>query len=87
VTKETWIKIGRPNLVRSTKFLKVVEQTFVKPIGFLKGKKMNIMGATTYARLFRIWWGRKMKEPISLEKDRMKLKGNGRRIIIPIDPK
>jgi hypothetical protein len=29
-------------------------------------------------------WGRKMKETISIEKDRIKLKGNGRRIIIPL---
>ena len=29
-------------------------------------------------------WGRKMKETISIEKDRINLKGNGRRIIIPI---
>jgi hypothetical protein len=28
-----------------------------------------------------------MKETISLERDRIKLKGSGRKIIIPMDPK
>ena len=32
-------------------------------------------------------WARKMKANISLEKARIKLKGQGKKIIIPLDPK
>jgi len=32
-------------------------------------------------------WGPRMKAIISLERDRIKLKGSGRNIIIPMDPK
>jgi len=31
-------------------------------------------------------WGRKMKASISLEKEQMKLKGKGKKVIIPLDP-
>jgi len=31
-------------------------------------------------------WGRKMKASISLEKGRIKIKGKGKRVIIPLDP-
>lgn len=39
-----------------------------------------------YVELVSRPWGRQMKANISLEKDRVKLKGNGRKIIIPLDP-
>lgn len=32
-------------------------------------------------------WARKMKANISLEKGKIKLKGQGKKIIIPLDPK
>ena len=32
-------------------------------------------------------WARKMKANISLEKDRIKLKGQGKKVIIPLYPK
>ena len=31
-------------------------------------------------------WGRKMKESISLDRERIKLKGNGKKVIFPIHP-
>lgn len=31
-------------------------------------------------------WGRRMKASIFLEKDRIKIKGKGKRVIIPLDP-
>jgi len=40
-----------------------------------------------YATLVGQPWGRRMKETISLERDRIKLKGSGRKLIIPLDPK
>lgn len=42
-------------------------------------------GIPTYLTLVGRLWGQRMKEIISLEKDRIKLKGKGK-IIIPLDP-
>ena len=44
-------------------------------------------GSKSYPALVGWPWARKMKENISLEKDRIKLKGQGKKIIIPLDPK
>lgn len=44
-------------------------------------------GSKSYPDLVVRPWARKMKENISLEKDRIKLKGQGKKIIIPLDPK
>ena len=46
-----------------------------------------IEGIPTYVDLVSWPWGRRMKTTISLERDRIKLKGSGRKIIIPLDPK
>ena len=44
-------------------------------------------GRKSYPSLVGWPWERKMKANISLEKDRIKLKGQGKKIIIPLDPK
>ena len=44
-------------------------------------------GSKSYPALVGRPWERKMKANISLEKDRIKLKGQGKKIIIPQDPK
>ena len=40
----------------------------------------------TYLAFFELPWGRRIKAKISLEKDIIKLKGNNKNIIIPLDP-
>ena len=50
-------------------------------------KVINLVeGIPTYAALVGRPWGRRMKATISLEIDRIKLKGSGRKIITPLDP-
>ena len=44
-------------------------------------------GSKSYPTLVCRPWARKMKENVSLENDRIKLKGQGKKIIIPLDPK
>ena len=44
-------------------------------------------GSKSYPSLVSQPWARKMKANISLEKDRIKLKGQGKTIIIHLDPK
>ena len=44
-------------------------------------------GSKSYPALVGQPWDRKMKSNISIEKDRIKLKGQGKKIIIPLDPK
>jgi hypothetical protein len=100
--RETWIRLGRPALAPTLNYLKLVDQILIEPIGILRNVDTQIMGILTqvdfevidlvegmptYATLVGRPWGRKMKENISLEKDRIKLKGDGRKIIIPLDPK
>ena len=44
-------------------------------------------GSKSYPALVGRPWARKIKANISLEKDRIKLKGQGKKIIIPLDSK
>ena len=44
-------------------------------------------GIKSYPALVNQPWARKMKANISLEKDRMKLKGQCKKVIIPLDQK
>ena len=44
-------------------------------------------GSKSYLALVSQPWARKMKANISLEKYRIKLKGQGKKFIIPLDPK
>ena len=43
-------------------------------------------GSSSFSVLVGRPWGRKMKASISLDKERIKLKGNGQKVIVPIHP-
>src|SRR5882762_2121840 len=43
-------------------------------------------GSSSFPTLVGRPWGRKMKASISLDKERIELKGNGKKIIVPIHP-
>ena len=43
-------------------------------------------GSSSFPALVGRTWGRKMKASISLAKERIKLKGNGHKVIVPIHP-
>ena len=43
-------------------------------------------GSSSFPALVGCPWGRKMKGPISLDKERIKLKWNGHKFIVPIFP-
>jgi hypothetical protein len=100
--RETWIRLGKPLLQPTMNFLKLADQRFIEPIGTLKSVITSIMGIPmrvdfevinlvegipSYPALVDRPWGRNMWATISLERDRIKLKGSGRKIIIPLDPK
>ena len=43
-------------------------------------------GSSSFPVLVGRPWGRKMKASISLDKERIKLKANGQKVIVPIHP-
>ena len=43
-------------------------------------------GSSSFPALVGRPWGRKIKASISLDKERIKLKGNGQKVIVPIHP-
>lgn len=83
-----------------TNYLKLVDQRFIEPIRTLRQVQTSIMGIlktidfevidlvdgiSAYLTLVGQHWGHRMKATISLKKDRIKLKGNNEKIIIPLD--
>ena len=93
--------MGRPQLYESSIYLKLAYQGLIEPIGVWKNVDTTIKGILTKVDFEIIYpkegsssflalvgrpWGRKMKESISLDKERIKLKGNGKKVIIPIHP-
>ena len=44
-------------------------------------------GSNSYPSLVGRPWGQNMKANISLNKDKLKIKGKGKNIIIPLDPR
>ena len=100
--KDTWGKLGWPQLVKSDYYLKLADQGLIEPLGLCRIIETTIMrilvkinfkviepreGRKSYPTLI-VWpWARKMKDNISLGKDRIKLKWQGKKVIIPVDPK
>ena len=101
MTRDTWEKMGRPRLYESGIYLKLIDQGLIEPIVVWKDVDMTIKGILTkvdfeiidpkegsssFPALVGQPWGRKMKASISLDKERIKLKGNGQKFIVPINP-
>ena len=97
---DTWEQLGRPQLHESDIYLKLVDQILIEPIGVWKNLDTTIKGimtqvdfeindpkegSTSFPTLVGRPWGRKMKSTISLYRERIKLKGNGQKVIVPID--
>ena len=96
---DTWEQLGRPRLYESGIYLKLADQGIIEPIGVWRDVNMTIKGICTKFNFEIIYpkegsssflalvgrpWGRKMKASISLDKERIKLKGKGHKVIIPI---
>ena len=101
MTRDTWEQMGRPWLYESGIYLKLADQGLIEPIGVWKNVDTTIKGISTkvdfeiidpkegsssFPALVGQPWGRKMKASISLDKERIKLKGNGQKAIVPIHP-
>ena len=102
LTKSTWEKLDQSQLVKSDYYLKLVDQGLIESLGLCRNIETTIMGISvkidfkviepkegskSYLALVGRPWERKMKENISLEKERIKMKGQGKKIIIPLDLK
>ena len=101
MTRDTWEQMGRPWLYESGIYLKLTDQGLIEPIGVWKNVDTTIKGISTkvdfeiihpkegsssFPELVGRPWGRKMKASISLDKEQIKLKGNGQKLIVPIHP-
>ena len=101
MTRHTWEQLGRPRLYELGIYLKLADQGLIEPIGVWKNVDTTIKGISTKVDFeiidakegsssFRVLvgrtWGRKMKASISLDKERIKLEGNGQKVIVPIHP-
>ena len=101
MTHDTWEQLGRPQLYQSGIYLKLADQGLIEPIevwrnvdttikGILTKVNFEIIdpkeGSSSFPTLVSQPWGRKMKASISLDKERIKLKGNGQKFIVPIHP-
>ena len=99
MTCDTWEQMGRPRLYESGIYLKLDDQVLIEPIGVWKNVDTTIKGISTkvdfeiidpkegsssFLALVDWPWVRKMKASISLDKERIKLKGNGKKVIVPI---
>ena len=101
MTHDTWEQVGWPRLYESGIYLKLADQCLIEPIGVWKNIDTTIKGISTKVDFEIIdpkegsssfpvlvdWpWGRNMKASISLDNERIKLKGNGQKVIVPIHP-
>ena len=46
LTKNTWEKLGQPQLVKSEYYLKLADQGLIEPLGLCKNIETTIMGIT-----------------------------------------
>ena len=89
-----WEQLAKPRLHEYEIYLKLADQGLIEPIGVWKNVNAIIKGITTkvnfeiinpkeglgsFSALVSRPWGRKMKASISLDKERIKLKGNGKK--------
>ena len=101
MTQDTWEKLGRPRLYESGIYLKLVDQGLIEPIGFWKNVDTTIKGISTkvdfkiinpkegsssFLALVGQPWGQNMNASISMDKEIIKIKGNGRKMIAHIHP-
>ena len=101
MTRDTWEQLGIPRLYESGIYLKLADEGLIEPIGVWRNVDTTIKGISTkvdfeiiepkegsssFPALVGRPWGRKMKASISLDKERIKLKGNGQKVIVPIHP-
>ena len=101
MTRDTWEQLGRPQLYESGIYLKLANQGLIEPIGVWRNVDTTIKGISTKVdfeiidpkegssslpTLVGRTWGRKIKASISLDKERIKIKGNGQKFIVPIHP-
>ena len=99
MTRDTCEQLGKPQLKEFDIYLKLENQGLIEPIGVCNNFDMTIKGITTkvdfeiinpkegsnsFPSLVRGPQGRKMKASISLDKERIKLKGNWQKVIVPI---
>ena len=99
MTQDTWEQLGRPRLYELSIYLKLADQGLIEPIGVWKNVDTTIKGISTkvdfeiinpkegsssFPTLVGRPWARKMKASISLDKERIKLKGNRQKFIVPI---
>ena len=92
MTHDTWEQLGIPRLYESGIYLKLADQGLIEPIIFWRNVDTTIKwistkgdfeiidpkeGSSSFPALVGQPWGRKMKAPISLDKERIQLKGNG----------
>ena len=99
MTHDTWEQLGRPRLYESGIYLKLAIQGLIEPIGVWRNVDTTIKGISTkvnfeiidpkegsssFPTLVGQPRGRKMKAPIYLDRERIKLKGNGQKVIVPI---
>ena len=93
--------MGKPRLNESGIYLKLEKQGLIEPIGVWRNFKMTIKinttkvnfeiidrkeGSSSFPSLVGQPWGLKMKALISLDNEKLNLKGNGKKLIVPIHP-
>ena len=91
MTRHTWEQLGRPRLYDLGIYLKLADQCLIEPIGVWKNVDTTIKGISTkvdfeiinpkegsssFPTLVGHTWGQNMKASISLDKERIKPKGN-----------
>ena len=94
-------QLGRTQLYESRIYLKLADKGLIEPIRVWRNVDTTIKGISTkvdfeiidpkegsssFPVLVGRPWGIKMKALISLDKERIKLKGNGQKVIVPIHP-
>ena len=101
MTRETWERLGQLRLLESGVYIKLSKKGLIEPSSAWKYVNTRIMGIKAQVNFERIEpqdgetsfpalvchpLGRKMKASSLLEKDRINLYGDGKKLIVPIYP-